>query len=274
MAFAIGSTGRSLSMPRVFISYRREDAAPYAGRLYDALARELGDDQVFLDIDALRPGDSFNAHIREAIEASTVVLVVIGRQWLDAADPLGERRLRDGSDIVRQEVAAALKDDRRVVVPVLVGGASLPGQDQLPSEIAPLAMYQACELRDAAWHSDVARLLEALRSKLKRRRVRSKAQEEGPSSRERARTRKSSNANASFMAPVTPSPALAALIGRGPMPRTEVTKRLWAYIKKHKLQDTKNQRMINTDTALKRVFAGRSSVHMFEMTKLVGKHLR
>jgi len=80
--------------------------------------------------------------------------------------------------------------------------------------------------------------------------------------------------SAAFMRPVTPSAALAEVIGAKAVPRTEVTKRLWAYIKKNKLQDAKNRRMINADAALKAVFGGKSSVNMFEMTKLVGKHLK
>ena len=81
-------------------------------------------------------------------------------------------------------------------------------------------------------------------------------------------------ANAAFMAPVTPSATLAPVVGDKPIPRTEVTKRLWAYIKKNGLQDQKNRRQINADATLKNVFGGRSSVNMFEMTKLVGKHLK
>ena len=81
-------------------------------------------------------------------------------------------------------------------------------------------------------------------------------------------------ANAAFMAPVTPDSALAAVVGDKPLPRTEVTKRLWAYIKKKGLQDPKNRRMINSDATLKPVFGGKSSVNMFEMTKLVSKHVK
>ena len=81
-------------------------------------------------------------------------------------------------------------------------------------------------------------------------------------------------ANAAFMAPVTPSDKLAPVVGAKPIPRTEVTKRLWAYIKKNKLQDQKNKRMIKADDALKAVFGGKSTVNMFEMTKLVNKHLK
>ena len=79
---------------------------------------------------------------------------------------------------------------------------------------------------------------------------------------------------AAFMKPVTPSEALAEVVGSKPIPRTEVTKRLWAYIKKNKLQDAKNKRMIKADTTLKVVFGGKATVDMFEMTKLVGRHLK
>ncbi len=81
-------------------------------------------------------------------------------------------------------------------------------------------------------------------------------------------------ANAAFMKPVTPSPALAEVVGSKPIPRTEVTKKLWAYIKKNGLQDPKNKRMIMADAALKPVFGGKATVNMFEMTKLVSKHLK
>jgi len=81
-------------------------------------------------------------------------------------------------------------------------------------------------------------------------------------------------ANAAFMKPVQPSAALAEVVGSKPIPRTEVTKKLWAYIKKNDLQDKKNKRMINADAALKVVFGGKASVNMFDMTKLVGKHLK
>jgi chromatin remodeling complex protein RSC6 len=80
--------------------------------------------------------------------------------------------------------------------------------------------------------------------------------------------------NAAFMKPMTPSAALGAVIGAGNMPRSEVTKKIWAYIKKNNLQDAKNRRMINADDKLKVVFGGKGQVNMFEMTKLVNKHLK
>ncbi|HXH24383.1 MAG TPA: SWIB/MDM2 domain-containing protein [Vicinamibacterales bacterium] len=79
--------------------------------------------------------------------------------------------------------------------------------------------------------------------------------------------------NAAFMRPVTPSPALAAVVGDKPIPRTEVTKRLWDYIRRNGLQDATNRRQINADATLQPVFGGKSSVSMFEMTKLVNQHV-
>ena len=80
--------------------------------------------------------------------------------------------------------------------------------------------------------------------------------------------------NAAFMRPMTPTAALAAVIGGSPMPRTEVTKKLWAYIKRNGLQDSKNRRNINADDKLQDVFGGKRQVSMFEMTKLVSRHLK
>ena len=79
--------------------------------------------------------------------------------------------------------------------------------------------------------------------------------------------------NAAFMKPVTPDAKLALVVGSTPLPRTEMTKKLWAYIKKNGLQDKKNRRMINADDALKAVFNGKTQVNMFDMTKLVSKHV-
>jgi chromatin remodeling complex protein RSC6 len=80
-------------------------------------------------------------------------------------------------------------------------------------------------------------------------------------------------ANSAFMKPLTVSAELAEVVGKGPLPRSEVVKKLWVYIKKHELQDPKNKRNINADANLKKVFGGKAVVNMFEMTKLVSKHL-
>lgn len=80
--------------------------------------------------------------------------------------------------------------------------------------------------------------------------------------------------NAAFMKPLTPSADLATVVGSKPIPRTEVVKKIWAYIRKNNLQDAKNRRNINADTNLKKVFGGKATVSMFEMTKYVSKHLK
>jgi chromatin remodeling complex protein RSC6 len=91
----------------------------------------------------------------------------------------------------------------------------------------------------------------------------------------KAATKKASGRkpNAAFMKPLTPSTALAEIVGAKPLPRTEVVKKLWAYIRKNNLQDAKNRRNINADAKLKTIF-GKATVSMFEMTKIVSKHLR
>jgi chromatin remodeling complex protein RSC6 len=80
--------------------------------------------------------------------------------------------------------------------------------------------------------------------------------------------------NPAFMKPMQPDAALGAVVGTNPMPRTEITKKLWQYIKKNNLQDAKNRRMINADDKLKPIFGGKAQVSMFDMTKLVNKHLK
>jgi upstream activation factor subunit UAF30 len=89
-----------------------------------------------------------------------------------------------------------------------------------------------------------------------------------------AKSKSKRKPNAAFMKPMTPSSTLAAVVGSSPMPRTEVTSKLWGYIKKNNLQDKTNRRMINADDKLREVFGGKRQVSMFEMTKLVAKHLK
>lgn len=92
-------------------------------------------------------------------------------------------------------------------------------------------------------------------------------------SRAKTRSKTKRSPNAAFMKPMRPSASLSAVVGSSPLPRTEITKRLWAYIKRKGLQDNKNRRMINADDSLRPVFGGKRQVSMFEMTKLVNKHL-
>lgn len=92
-------------------------------------------------------------------------------------------------------------------------------------------------------------------------------------SRAKTKSKTKRTPNAAFMKPMRPSASLSAVVGGSPLPRTEITKRLWAYIKRKGLQDSKNRRMINADDSLRPVFGGKRQVSMFEMTKLVNKHL-
>jgi len=92
-------------------------------------------------------------------------------------------------------------------------------------------------------------------------------------SRAKTKRKGGGRANAAFMKPMQPSGSLSAVVGSNPLPRTEITKRLWSYIKRKGLQDNKNRRMINADDSLRPVFGGKRQVSMFEMTKLVNKHL-
>ena len=148
-------------MSIIFISYRRDDSAPYAGRLYDRLAAHFGAAQVFMDIDQIEPGEDFVEVIQRKVGACETAVVLIGKAWLGIADATGRRRLDDPEDFVRLEVAAALLRGVRVV-PVLVGGASMPRAEQLPAVLAPLSRRNAVELSDSRFHRDVDRLVQAL----------------------------------------------------------------------------------------------------------------
>lgn len=150
-------------MAAIFISYRREDAAGYAGRLRESLERRLGDDQVFRDVDTLQPGQDFVEAIESRLAQCRVMLVVIGREWLDARSSSGQRRLDDPYDFVRLEVAAALGRRAVLLVPVLVEGASMPQAADLPDPIRALARRHAVSLRDETWDDDVDRLVETVR---------------------------------------------------------------------------------------------------------------
>jgi hypothetical protein len=145
-------------MPSTFISYRRDDAAGYAGRLHEALERRLGEDQIFRDIDTLEPGLDFVDAIGSRLRECRVFLAIIGREWLDATDAAGHRRLDQSHDYVRLEIAGALARRDVRVIPVLIEGAAMPAPEALPDDIRALARRHAMNLRDDAWDHDVDRL--------------------------------------------------------------------------------------------------------------------
>jgi hypothetical protein len=152
-------------MTRIFLSYRREDAADIAGRIFDHLERRFGRDRLFLDVDAIRYGDDFRRRIDEALDQTGVLLAIIGDRWLDAVDhtrPAGGRRIDDPNDYVSIEISSAL--ERGIaVVPVLVGDARMPGVGDLPAHVGELAYRNAAEVRsgrDFPFH--ISRLIEAI----------------------------------------------------------------------------------------------------------------
>jgi len=147
---------------RIFLSYRREDSSGYAGRIFDALTESFGRGAVFMDIDTLAPGQDFIQAIDDALRQCRVALVLIGPSWLAVRDAV-QRRLDAPNDFVRLEIEAALSHDLRVL-PVLVGGASMPPAEALPPAIAGLARRHAFELTDRRWHADVNELVGALAS--------------------------------------------------------------------------------------------------------------
>jgi hypothetical protein len=146
---------------KIFISYRRDDTAGRAGRLFDLLATRFGARNVFQDVTAIEPGTDFTQRVDEAIAQCDATLVVIGSDWLSMSGPDGTRRLDEPDDYVRREVGAALAAGVRVV-PVLVDRAELPTPEDLPDALRPLAQRQAVALRDATWHQDVDALVRRL----------------------------------------------------------------------------------------------------------------
>ncbi|HEX6145641.1 MAG TPA: toll/interleukin-1 receptor domain-containing protein [Acidimicrobiia bacterium] len=149
---------------RVFLSYRRDDTAGRAGRLHDALVSRLGPRNVFMDVATIAVGTDFVEQVDRAIAGSDVSLVVIGPNWLGIEDADGRRRLDDPDDHVRSEVRSALGSSNPVV-PVLVGDATLPTEDELPSDLVTLVRRQAFELHDETWAHDVEMLIRRLEGK-------------------------------------------------------------------------------------------------------------
>jgi FHA domain/TIR domain len=146
---------------RIFISYRRGDTTIYAGRLHDSLCMRIGDEEVFMDLDAIEPGADFVEHIEREVGSCEVLIALIGRDWIDARDVDGQRRLEDPDDWVRLELEAGLNRDIRVI-PVLVQGATMPRSDELPGDLAKLARRNALEIGDTRWRYDFDRLMEVI----------------------------------------------------------------------------------------------------------------
>src|ERR1700693_1466467 len=148
-------------MPDIFISYRREDTSGYAGRLYDQVSSHFGRDHVFMDVADLEPGSDFVATIEKKVGTCDALIALIGKDWLTIKDEQNQVRLKKPGDFVSVEIAAALKRSVEVI-PVLVGGAKMPLQQELPESLQLLSRRQALELSDVHFTRDVGDLIEAL----------------------------------------------------------------------------------------------------------------
>jgi beta-lactam-binding protein with PASTA domain len=149
-------------MRAIFVSYRRDDSEGEAGRLFDDLVGVFGENSVFMDVAAIEVGRDFRKAIDDSVATCGVLLAVIGKEWTDAKNEAGQRRLDDPSDFVRLETASALRRDIPVV-PVLVHGAKMPRPEQLPDDLKELAYRNGVELTHVRWNSDLQLLIKALR---------------------------------------------------------------------------------------------------------------
>jgi hypothetical protein len=150
-------------MARIFISYRRADSMTITGRIHDRLVDAFGDENVFKDVDNLPIGVDFRSVINREIGSSDVLLVIIGPNWVNATDEYGQRRLDTPTDFVRIEVELALRRKTLLIVPLLVNGAMMPTEDQLPEPIRDLVFRHAAIVRDDPdFRRDIARLIEQI----------------------------------------------------------------------------------------------------------------
>ncbi|MGA8111868.1 MAG: toll/interleukin-1 receptor domain-containing protein [Acidobacteriaceae bacterium] len=153
---------RRWALRSIFINYRRNDSEGEAGRLFDELSLRFSENSVFMDVAAIEPGRDFRKAIDQSVASCSVLLALIGLEWLSSKDAAGRIRLEDPHDFVRLELASALGRDIPVV-PVLVRGARMPTADRLPDDLKDLAYRNAVELTHARWKSDVQVLVQALR---------------------------------------------------------------------------------------------------------------
>jgi hypothetical protein len=146
---------------KVFICYRREETAPYAGRIYDAMVARFGVENVFMDLD-LAPGVDFVDRITRVVSGCVALIVVIGPSWAKLQNEDGTRRIEDPDDFVRLEVQTGLSRDDVLLIPVLVGSARMPRREDLPPELKGITRRNAIEMSDGRWRYDVGRLLDTL----------------------------------------------------------------------------------------------------------------
>jgi hypothetical protein len=153
-------------MHRIFVSYRRSDNQDATGRIYDRLTGQFGKGNIFKDVDSIPLGADFRKQLGEVVGQCRVLIVVLGANWLDAQDENGKRRLDSPNDFVRIEIEAALA--RGIpVIPVLVGNALMPAEEDLPPSLSPLVYRQGIQVRaDPDFHRDMDRLIASLQASL------------------------------------------------------------------------------------------------------------
>jgi len=146
----------------IFISYRRNDSADVTGRIYDRLVLKFGNDSIFKDVDSIPLGVDFREHLDEMVSQCEVFITIIGDQWLYYVNSEGHRSLDDPKDFVRIEIESALK--RRIpVIPILVRGATIPKEEELPTSLRGLAYRNGIPIRpDPDFHKDMDRLISGL----------------------------------------------------------------------------------------------------------------
>jgi hypothetical protein len=145
---------------RIFICYRREDSEAYAGRLFDRIESAIKEAGVFMDINTIQPGDVFSDVIEQTVSSCDVLIAVIGKRWLKVTDRQGRRRLDNEQDWVRLEIGTALKHKKKVI-PCLVDGARMPRSEELPSDLADLAVRQRVDISEH-FRRDTETLIRAL----------------------------------------------------------------------------------------------------------------
>jgi hypothetical protein len=146
---------------RVFISYRREDTAYAAGRIYDRLCRKLPQTKVFIDVTAIRGGEKFEQRTLSEISRSDAALVFIGKKWMEPRPGEDQARICESDDYVRAEVRSVLNREM-LVLPVLVDGALMPAPDLLPEDVRPLTARNALILRHDRFDDDAENIFAAI----------------------------------------------------------------------------------------------------------------
>jgi len=149
---------------KIFINYRREDTSGYAGRLFDSLAEEFGEENIFIDVTKIDTGKDYTEVITNALDLSSYFLILIGNTWLDCKDASGNRRLDNPEDFVRKEIRLAI-EKKTTIIPVLLEDARMPSTEKLPEDIRDICKWQAIEVTDSRWKFDIDKLIKSINLK-------------------------------------------------------------------------------------------------------------